>query len=86
VIVSETNEGTAGGPQKAWLDVSEAAKQLGVSPMSLYRAIADKRFPAVKIGTRIRIPAGALAAMADVALRTGSVVDTADWREVLMTG
>ena len=84
--MSETNEVTVPERTKPWLDVREAANHLGVSPMSLYRAVADGRFPAVKIGTRIRIPAGALTAMADVALRTGSVIDTADWREVLMTG
>jgi excisionase family DNA binding protein len=71
---------------KTWLDVSEAAAQLGVSTMSLYRAIAARKFPAVKIGTRIRVPAAALVALADVAVRTGEVIDTADWREVLMTG
>jgi excisionase family DNA binding protein len=84
--MNQQNEVVASEPLKTWLDVSEAAAQLGVSPMSLYRAIAARKFPAVKIGSRIRIPAAALTALADEAVRTGEVIDTADWREALMTG
>jgi excisionase family DNA binding protein len=73
-------------PSKPWLTVEETAAVLGLSAMTLYRAIAANAFPAVRIGRRICVPAGAIGALAKAALNRGSVIDAADWREVLMTG
>ena len=84
--MSRQNETSDSQTQKKWLDVSEAAAELGVSAMTIYHQVAAKKFPAVRIGDRIRIPAAALTALADEAVRIGAVIDTADWREVLMTG
>ncbi|GAB2580244.1 helix-turn-helix domain-containing protein [Kribbella endophytica] len=84
--MNEANEVSSPIPPKAWLDVAEAAADLGVSRMSLYRLIAANKFPAVRIGTRIRIPSEALTALSAAAMQAGAVIDTADWREVLMTG
>lgn len=71
--------------QKLWLTVEETATQMGLSAMTLYRAIKDNNFPAVKVGRRICVPAAAIAELASAAVRSGAVIDTADWREVLMT-
>lgn len=72
-----------GQPDRAWLSVYEAADLLGISGMSLYRAIAQGTFPAVRIGKRICVPAAALDQLADAAMEAGAVVDAADWRKVL---
>jgi excisionase family DNA binding protein len=59
--------------------VSAAARILGVSPMTLYRLIAEGDFPAIRIRSRLVIPAKAIQDMADAAVSGQSVVDTADW-------
>jgi len=71
---------------RTWLTVEETAAELGLSAMTLYRAIAANSFPAVRVGRRICVPAGAIEELAEAALRRGAVINTADWREVLMTG
>jgi excisionase family DNA binding protein len=65
--------------ERRWLSVAELAVELGMSPMTLYRAIAAGEFPAVRIGRRLVVPARVLEDMADAALSTGTTVDTADW-------
>jgi len=67
-----------------WLTVNETAKILGVSGMTLYRAINAGAFPAVRIGQRICVPAAALEKLADIAIENSTVIDAADWRKVLM--
>jgi len=62
-----------------FLSVSAAARLLGMSDVTLYRAIHADEFPAIKIRGRYVIPGGALDAMEGHALRTGSVVESADW-------
>jgi hypothetical protein len=52
---------------------------LGMSEMTLYRAIAAGEFPAVRIRGRLIIPARALDEMVDAALADGRAVDAADW-------
>jgi hypothetical protein len=47
--------------------------------MTLYRAIHDDQFPAVKIRGRYVIPALALDAMEEAAVRTRAVVAAGDW-------
>lgn len=59
--------------------VSTAARILGVSPMTLYRLIAEGAFPAIRIRTRLVIPAKAIEDMANAAIAEQSVVDSADW-------
>jgi len=59
--------------------VSTAARILGVSPMPLYRLIAEGAFPAIRIRTRLVIPAKAIEDMANAAIAEQSVVDSADW-------
>ncbi len=59
--------------------VAQAAAMFGMSPMTLYRAIAAGEFPAVRIRGRLIVPAKAVDAMADVATAEQTVVDAAGW-------
>ena len=65
--------------ERRWLSVAELAVELGMSPMTLYRAIAAGEFPAVRIGRRIVVPARVLDDMAAAALTMGTTVDSSDW-------
>jgi excisionase family DNA binding protein len=59
--------------------VAEVAAIFGLSPMTVYRAIAAGEFPAVKIRGRVIVPAGAIDAMIDAATSEGTLVHSADW-------
>lgn len=59
--------------------VVEASRILGLSPMTLYRASADDKFPVVRVRSRLIVPAQAIEAMAKAAIATGALVDSADW-------
>lgn len=59
--------------------VAQVAAMFGMSPMTLYRAIAAGEFPAVRIRGRLIVPAKAVDAMADVATAEQTVVDAAGW-------
>jgi excisionase family DNA binding protein len=52
---------------------------LGMSTMTVYRAIAAGEFPAVKVRGRLIVPARAIEAMADAAVVDQTVVDAAGW-------
>lgn len=62
---------------RAFYTVAEAAAELRVDKATLYRAIRDDAFPAVKLRARYVIPAKALEQLIDQAAATGSVVDVA---------
>lgn len=62
-----------------FLSVAEQAAELGVSEVTLYRAIKAGEFPAVRIRGRLIIPAGAAKAMVEAALASGMAVDAANW-------
>ncbi|MBV9160758.1 MAG: helix-turn-helix domain-containing protein [Pseudonocardiales bacterium] len=66
---------SAGGP--AFYTVPEAARVLRVTPATLYRAIRDDAFPAVRIRTRYVIPASAVDRLAAEAADSGGCVDVA---------
>jgi excisionase family DNA binding protein len=59
--------------------VAAVARILGMSEVTLYRAIRAGQFPAVKVRGRYVIPARALDAMEDAAVGSGTMVDTANW-------
>jgi excisionase family DNA binding protein len=63
----------------SFYSVAETARLLGMSDMTLYRAIAAGEFPAVRIRGRLIVPARAIEEMVDVALANGRPVDAADW-------
>lgn len=55
--------------------VTQVAAMLGMSTMTLYRAISQGQFPAIRIRGRLIVPAKAVEAMADTALAEHTVVD-----------
>ena len=65
----------AGSP--AFYTVPEAARVLRVTPATIYRAIREDAFPAVRIRTRYVIPAGAVDQLAAMAAESGGCVDVA---------
>src|SRR4051794_10907154 len=62
-----------------FLSVVPVAAVLGMSDVTLYRAIHSDQFPAIKVRGRYVIPAKVLDAMEDAALVSGAMVDAADW-------
>jgi excisionase family DNA binding protein len=57
--------------------VAEAAALLRVDRATLYRAIREDAFPAVRVRSRYVIPASAVEEMAAQAVSTGACVDVA---------
>jgi excisionase family DNA binding protein len=71
----DSTNNSAGSP--AFYTVPEAARILRVTPATLYRAIRDDAFPAVRIRTRYVIPASAVDRLAAEAAGSGGCVDVA---------
>jgi excisionase family DNA binding protein len=65
------------GARPRFYSVAEVARIFGMSRVTVYRAIADKEFPAVRIRGRLIIPAAAVDAMAEAAVTAQGVVDAA---------
>lgn len=65
------------GPK--FYSVAQVAAVLGMSSMTVYRAISAGEFPAVRIRGRLIVPAKAVEAMVDAAVAERAVVDAADW-------
>jgi excisionase family DNA binding protein len=61
----------------AFYTVREAAQILRVDPATLYRAIRDDAFPAVRVRTRYVVPAAALHRLVREAAESGGCVDVA---------
>jgi excisionase family DNA binding protein len=72
--MDSTNK-NAGSP--AFYTVAEAARVLRVTPATIYRAIREDGFPAVRIRTRYVIPAVAVNRLAAEAAESGGCVDVA---------
>ncbi|MHA6795928.1 helix-turn-helix domain-containing protein [Pseudonocardia bannensis] len=72
-----TSRQAAGAPR--FYSVAEVAEIFGMSPMTVYRAIAAGEFPAVRIRGRLIVPAKAVDAMADAAVAGQTVVDAGTW-------
>ena len=72
--MDNTNK-TAASP--AFYTVPEAARMLRVTPATIYRAIREDAFPAVRIRTRYVIPASAVDRLAAEAAESGTCVDVA---------
>ena len=67
----------AEGPR--FYSVAQVAEMLGMSSMTVYRAINAGEFPAVRIRGRLIVPAKAVDAMVEAAVADRTVVDAADW-------
>jgi excisionase family DNA binding protein len=65
--------------ERSFYSVSQTARLLGMSQMTLYRAISAGEFPAVRIRGRLIVPARAIEQMVDAALYDGALVDAAAW-------
>jgi excisionase family DNA binding protein len=63
--------------EPAFYTVAEAARLLRVDPATIYRAIRDNAFPAVRVRSRYVIPARAVEEMIEQATGTGACVDVA---------
>ncbi len=63
----------------AFFTVNEAARMFRMSEMTLYRAIRDGQFPAVRIRGRLIIPARAIESIVDAAVDNGVLVDARAW-------
>jgi excisionase family DNA binding protein len=61
----------------AFYTVPEAARILRVTPATIYRAIREDAFPAVRIRPRYVIPASAVDRLAAEAAESGGCVDVA---------
>jgi excisionase family DNA binding protein len=61
----------------AFYTVTEAARILRVGPSTLYRAIREGDFPAIRLRTRYVVPAAALDKLLAEAAATGGLVDPA---------
>jgi len=61
----------------AFYTVREAAQILRVDPATLYRAIRDDAFPAIRVRTRYVVPAAALQKLTREAAESGGCVDVA---------
>ena len=75
----EKIEQVTGDGRPLFLSVAEQANELGVSEVTLYRAIKAGEFPAVRIRGRLIIPGGAVGAMVEAALTNRATVDAANW-------
>lgn len=64
---------------RRFYSVPEIARMLGMSKMTVYRAIAAGEFPAVKIRGRLIVPARALDEMIEAAVADQTVVDASAW-------
>jgi len=68
---------SANASRPAFYTVREAARILRVGPSTLYRAIREDAFPAVRLRTRYVIPAIALEKLLAAATESGTLVDPA---------
>ncbi len=68
-----------GDKPRQFHSVTEVARMFGMSPMTLYRAIAAGEFPAVRVRGRLIVPARAIEEMVTAALADQGLVDAAEW-------
>ena len=79
VRATSGSSGATVAPAPRFYSVADAAKVIGTSPVTLYRAIRDGEFPAVRIRGRLIIPARVLDEMVSAAVAGYSAVDAAQW-------
>lgn len=65
--------------------VEQVARMLGMSAMTVYRAISAREFPAVRVRGRLIVPAKAVDAMVEAAVADQTLVDAADFVPAAVT-
>jgi excisionase family DNA binding protein len=79
-VIEPGRAGTRGtGPQPVFYSVARTAQLIGMSVMTLYRAIHGGEFPAVRVRGRLLVPARAIDEMVSAAMTSGSLVDASAW-------
>jgi len=73
--------GVAHDAPRLAVPIDEAAAMLGVSYMTLWRAIRENQFPGVRLRDRILVPLKAVDLLLDSAIQSGELIDTPDWTE-----
>lgn len=71
-----TNSGEE--PKKLFYTVAEAARVLRVDVATIYRAIREDAFPAVRLRTRYVVPTAAIEQMIAHVMDSGGVLDVAE--------
>jgi excisionase family DNA binding protein len=66
-----------GNGRPTFYSIAATARMLGMSQMTLRRAIQDGQFPAVRIRGRVIVPAKAIDAMTDSAIEGSRLIDAA---------
>lgn len=64
--------------------VEQVARMLGMSSMTVYRAISAREFPAVRVRGRLIVPAKAVDAMVDAAVTEQTLVNASDFVPVTL--
>jgi excisionase family DNA binding protein len=65
--------------ERVAVPIDEAAAMIGVSYMTLWRAIRDHEFPGIKLRGRILVPVKAVDLLMDSAVKSGELVDAPAW-------
>lgn len=73
------------GEAPRFYSVAQVARMLGMSTMTVYRAIRDGEFPAVRVRGRLIVPAKAVEEMAETAVTGRSVGGVAGSGPVTVT-
>jgi excisionase family DNA binding protein len=76
--MSDVSQHQDGKESPRFYSVRHAARILGVSPMTVYRAIHDGSFPAIRVRGRFAVPAKAIDEIEASAFKTQPVVDATD--------
>jgi excisionase family DNA binding protein len=74
---TNTMSATPENSRPTFYTVAETARLLRVDPATIYRAIREDAFPAVRVRTRYIVPATAVEQMAAEAAERGGCVDVA---------
>lgn len=74
-----------GAEAPRFYSVAQVAQMLGMSTMTVYRAIRDGEFPAVRVRGRLIVPAKAVEAMGDATVTARSIAGAAGSTSVAVT-
>jgi excisionase family DNA binding protein len=76
---------SVGAEAPRFYSVAQVAQMLGMSTMTVYRAIRDGEFPAVRVRGRLIVPAKAVEAMGDATVAARSIEGASGSTSVAVT-